>query len=148
MKKKKQVPVLVQVSDQHIPDVYVVDRNNLGPFIKGYLKRAIKASGLKGFTIDDIDDPSIVLAARTCLRFYWDNRFDMEIVLTKEYDTYKAGSDFWLSRNRKKGYKGRGSDDAFLRLHESAKAFGKAEIEADGNELTLRPNEKIRGVLL
>jgi hypothetical protein len=149
--KKKQVPVLVQVSEAHMPDTYVVDRNNLGPFIKGYLKRAVAASGLRGVELDDVDDPSIKQAARECLRFYWDNRFDMEIVFTShDYNTFKAGGDFWLSRNGKKGFKQRGSDEVFLRLHKSAKQFGPVLVQADGGKITMRrrPNEKIRGVLL
>ncbi len=120
---------------------WTVDSTQLGPMVNGFVDGALMRTIDDGFFGNggplswsykrtQFTDRFIVGAIKECLNFYWRNRFILEALYEKGYTEWKAGLDFWDSRNgtENEGFLERGWDDEWDVLHKSAKGYGPMEV--------------------
>lgn len=82
-----------------------VDRKNMGPMVRGYVNAILE--GYPFNDIDDVTERALQQMIRDCVGFYWRYRAVFEQVWNDpfgEYGERQAGRDFWLSRNKHRGF--------------------------------------------
>jgi len=91
----------------------------------------------KNFDISDIDERDIMRMRDDCMKFYHENRDDIEAVIGKtgpyghrEIDHASIGHDFWLTRNGHGAgfWDGDYPEPQAERLTESAEKFGNCDL--------------------
>lgn len=125
-----------------------VDRNNLGPFVRGYCNRAL--ADLPFHDLEDIAEYALQQMIRDCVAFYWRNRKILEPLWGDpfvEYTEKQTGKDLFESRNNEPGFMKQvdpfedNDDFAWDALHASAIGFGTWVLQEDPeNETQLIPN--------
>lgn len=121
---------VVDVGSVLIPTHETTDRKKLGKFVRTYLLTAIRKQGMIGVTISTLSESTIAQAQHDCLKFYWANRHDIEVLLLRDptYTLREVGRDFYLSRHyRQQGFV-TGSADEHFRLHKSAQAWARITL--------------------
>ena len=115
------------------------DFNKLDSFTRGYIEAAFwtdanadMSEDLEGATFAELADESLTSIIEDCSAFQKDNAVMLEQAYTSElvaYDESRAGTDFWLTRNRHgAGYWDRGLGKIGTALSDAAHVYGTSSL--------------------